>query len=55
MSVPLVTRSILEVVIPPYAAAELVKKSRKLALISEVNMPDMSDYIVFHIRVCTPP
>ncbi|KAI3457988.1 hypothetical protein Pfo_014651 [Paulownia fortunei] len=37
ISVPLVTRSTLEVVIPPHAAAELVKKSRKLALISELS------------------
>ncbi|GFP94763.1 kh domain-containing protein at4g18375 [Phtheirospermum japonicum] len=37
ISVPLVTRSTLEVVIPPYAASELAKKSRKLALISELS------------------
>ncbi|KAG6410056.1 hypothetical protein SASPL_128103 [Salvia splendens] len=37
ISVPLVTRSILEVVIPPHAAAELAKKSRKLTLISELS------------------
>ncbi|EYU25246.1 hypothetical protein MIMGU_mgv1a0222312mg, partial [Erythranthe guttata] len=32
-----VTRSTLEIVIPPHAASELVKKSRKLALISELS------------------
>ncbi|KAL3653655.1 hypothetical protein CASFOL_003336 [Castilleja foliolosa] len=37
ISMPLVTRSTLEVVIPPYAASELAKKSRKLALISELS------------------
>ncbi|KAG6412771.1 hypothetical protein SASPL_125458 [Salvia splendens] len=37
ISVPLVTRSILEVVIPPHAASELAKKSRKLTLISELS------------------
>ncbi|KAL8538030.1 hypothetical protein ACS0TY_000115 [Phlomoides rotata] len=37
ISVPLVTKSTLEVVIPPYAAAELAKKSRKLILISELS------------------
>ncbi|PIN21422.1 PolyC-binding proteins alphaCP-1 [Handroanthus impetiginosus] len=36
ISVPLVTRSTLEVVIPPYAAS-LVTKSRKLTLISEIS------------------
>ncbi|XP_042037074.1 RNA-binding KH domain-containing protein RCF3-like isoform X1 [Salvia splendens] len=36
-SVPLVTRSILEVVLPPHAASELAKKSRKLTLISELS------------------
>ncbi|KAL1553127.1 RNA-binding KH domain-containing protein RCF3-like [Salvia divinorum] len=37
ISVPFVTRSILEVVIPPHAASELAKKSRKLTLISELS------------------
>ncbi|XP_051138385.1 RNA-binding KH domain-containing protein RCF3 [Andrographis paniculata] len=37
ISVPLVTKSTLEVVIPSHAAAELAKKSRKLALISELS------------------
>ncbi|KAL6509241.1 hypothetical protein OROGR_022551 [Orobanche gracilis] len=37
ISVPLVTRSTLEVVIPPHAANELAKKSRKLALINELS------------------
>ncbi|KAL3838060.1 hypothetical protein ACJIZ3_022651 [Penstemon smallii] len=37
ISVPLVTRSILEVVIPPHAVSTLVTKSRKLNLISELS------------------
>ncbi|GER34298.1 RNA-binding KH domain-containing protein [Striga asiatica] len=37
ISVPLVTRSTLEIVISPYVASELAKKSRKLALISELS------------------
>ncbi|KAG9142940.1 hypothetical protein Leryth_006208 [Lithospermum erythrorhizon] len=38
LAVPLVTRSILEVVIPPYAATKLVTKSKnKLAQISELS------------------
>lgn len=38
ISVPLVTRSILEVVIPPHAASKLITKSRnKLAQISELS------------------
>lgn len=37
ISVPLVTRSTLDVVIPPYASSKLITKSRnKLAQISEV-------------------
>lgn len=37
ISVPLVTRSTLEVVLPPHTAAKLVTKSKKLAFISELS------------------
>ncbi|XP_075495670.1 RNA-binding KH domain-containing protein RCF3 [Primulina tabacum] len=37
ITVPLVTRSTLEVVLPPHTAAKLVTKSKKLAFISELS------------------
>lgn len=46
IAVPLVTRSILEVVIPEYAVPKLITKSRnKLAQISEVSLPPIQIYI----------